>query len=178
MRAFISNLFKAFAATSLVVLVSACGGGGGDDKKIAGLELPYGNYGSNLYLLQFSKSGTFSISHSPGSYDSRTYRTDGTFDHTVDVLDAENNSYGKLLLTVNTITIGSSSASSITDPFCDFASSCNLVVRTGDKMEGWWAYSKNITSGGSYRVYLNAPGVRRGDHYYDGHKVLLSLDPR
>lgn len=156
-----------------ILSVAGCSNGDG------GRDLPYGKYESTVYpLVEFSKDGTFTIQHLRNSHDSKDYTLSGTFIHTLEVDDPNNDTYGKLDLHVTGMTINSAPTTQIDGTFCDYSSSCSgPTVNINDTLVGWWAYSSNITWGGSMRISLNYPPELRGPDPYSGHRSLISVDP-
>lgn len=154
--------------------LAACGGGGDGGE---GTSLPYGSYSSDIHDLTLSTTGTFSIVHRPTSYDNRNYIIEGAFTSTLDVNDPSNATYGKITLTVARISSGGVDYDGIDDPFCESSSSCYRQIALNDSMKGWWAYSSNVTWGGSFSLWFNDPGVPRGTDPYAGHNMLISVDP-
>ena len=141
--------------------------------------LPYGQYKSTYYpSVNLNGDGTFYIEHEANAEDSKDYTISGTFIHTVEVVDPDNDTYGKIDLICSTLTVNGSSVTQIVGTFCDDSASCSEpTLNAGDTLLGWWAYSDNITWGGKLRIWLNYPPTLRGGSPYSGHRSLISVDP-
>ena len=137
--------------------------------------LPEGTYVSNDHYIMLGEDGKYILRNIGNVNDARNFSIEGTYTSTRDLIDEENDSYGKITLTVGTLELEGSPVSSMfldEDSFTEASE-----IESGDRLEGWWAYSENITWGGKMRVWFNWPGISRGNNFYDGHNELFSGDP-
>lgn len=151
-----------------------------DDEEDSHSNLPYGDYRSTYFsTVELSSDGTFYIQHEANSEDPKDYTIAGTFTHTTDVADAENDTYGKIDLTCTTLTVDGMDVTQIVGTFCDHGMSCSEpILNQNDVLLGWWAYSDNITWGGKMRIWLNYPPSLRAASPYSGSRSLISIDPK
>lgn len=137
--------------------------------------LPEGSFSSNDHYIMLNADGSFLLENIGNVNDGRDFSLEGTYSSTRDKIDEGNDSYGKITFTVGTLYMDGSSVSSI---YLDEDGLSELSkVTSGDRLEGWWAYSENITWGGMMRIWFNWPGIPRGNNFYDGHNELFSGDP-
>lgn len=137
--------------------------------------LPEGTFTSNDQRIVLGDDGNFILDNYANVNDSRNFTIEGTYTSTQDLIDEDNDSYGKITFTVKKLSLEGNTVASL---FLDEDSQSSLSeVSAGDRMEGWWAYSENITWGGMMRVWFNWPGIARGNNFYDGHNELFSGDP-
>ena len=137
--------------------------------------LPEGTYSSNDHYIMLGEDGSFLLENIGNVNDGRDFSMGGTYTSTRDKIDVDNDSYGKITFTVSSLYLDGSQVSSLyldDDSFSELSK-----VESGDRLEGWWAYSENITWGGMMRIWFNWPGIARANNFYDGHNELFSGDP-
>lgn len=138
-------------------------------------DLPEGTFVSNDHYIYLSSNGKFELKNISNVNDGRNFSLEGSYTATRDLIDQENDSYGKITFTVERMYLEGSQVNSLyLDE--DLLSESSKVT-AGSILEGWWAYSDNITWGGKMRVWFNWPGFARGNNFYDGHNELFSGDP-
>jgi len=138
-------------------------------------KLPEGTFSSNDQRIVLGEDGKFILENYANVNDGRNFKIEGNYTSTQDLIDEDNDSYGKIAFTVEKVSLEGNQVSSL---FLDEDSQSALSeVSAGDIMEGWWAYSENITWGGMMRVWFNWPGIARANNFYDGHNELFSGDP-
>jgi hypothetical protein len=141
--------------------------------------LPYGQYKSTFFpSVILRDNGTFYIEHEANADDSKAYTIEGTFTFTTEVVDPDNDTYGKIDLNCTSLTVNGSGATEIVGTFCDEAQFCTEpTLNDDDTLLGWWSYSDNITWGGKMRIWLNYPPDLRAGSPFSGSRSLLSVDP-
>jgi hypothetical protein len=137
--------------------------------------LPEGTYSSNDHYISLGSDGTFLLENIGNVNDGRDFSLEGTYTSTRDKIDQDNDSYGKITFTVGSMHMDGAVVNSIY--LDEDGLSVSSKVTSGDVLEGWWAYSENITWGGMMRIWFNWPGIPRGNNFYDGHNELFSGDP-
>ena len=164
--------FVCFVIIGLYLVISCAGSSTSGN-------LPYGNYKSTYFpSVNLNEDGTFYIEHEGNAEDPKYYTISGTFTHTVEVVDPDNDTYGKIDLVCSTLTQNGSSVSQIVGTFCDDSASCSgPILYSGNTLLGWWAYSNNITWGGKLRIWLNYPPDLRAGSPYSGSRSLIRVDP-
>jgi hypothetical protein len=137
--------------------------------------LPEGSFISNDHSILLGEDGKFTLRNIGNVNDSRNFSIEGTYTSTRDLIDEDNDSYGKITFTVGSLELEGTGVNSLFLDEDSFSEASE--VSPGDHLEGWWAYSENITWGGKMRVWFNWPGIPRGNNFYDGHNELFSGDP-
>ena len=147
----------------------------GDDPATDGHgNLPIGSYSSPEHYIAFRSDGTFTLENFANVNDNRNFAFEGTYSYTRDVIDPNNNSYGKVTMVAKKFYLNDIETNSL---YLDDGLSAGSYTQLDDVLEGWWAYSDNITYVGKMRVYFNWPNIPRGTNYYDGHNELFRGDP-
>ncbi len=162
-------LIKRLALTCLaVVMLNTC-------KKDDAFDiLPVGTYQSNDQAISLNSNGKFTLINYANINDNRNFEIKGDFTYTRDLINKDNDSYGKITFTVSELFLEGLKVNQL---YLDDDESAASLTLSGDVLEGWWAYSNNITWGGKMRVWFNWPGIPRGNNFYDGHNELYSGDP-
>lgn len=178
-----ANYLNIIFLTVLIFGVSAilaCVDTGDDEESNSNSHLPYGSYRSTYFpTVALRSDGTFLIEHEANSEDPKDYTIEGTFSHTTDVADPENDTYGKIDLTCTALTVDGMDVTQIVGTFCDSGMSCaEPILYLDDVLLGWWAYSDNVTWGGKMRIYLNYPPSLRAASPWSGSRSLISVDPK
>ena len=137
--------------------------------------LPEGTYSSNDHFILLGSDGSFLLENIGNVNDGRDFVLQGTYTSTRDLIDEDNDSYGKITFIVTSLSLEGSAVNSLY--LDDDGLSSISEVSPGDILEGWWAYSENITWGGKMRIWYNWPGISRGNNFYDGHNEVFSGDP-
>ena len=138
-------------------------------------DLPEGTFSSNDHSIVLDPDGSFILENISNVNDGRNFSLEGTYTSSRDLIDRDNDSYGTITFTVGTLYL---EGSNVTSLYLDEDGlSEQSKVATGDRLEGWWAYSENITWGGMMRIWFNWPGIPGGNNFYDGHNELFSGDP-
>jgi hypothetical protein len=137
--------------------------------------LPEGTFSSNDQTIVLEPDGSFLLENISNVNDGRNFTLEGTYTSSRDLVDKENDSYGTITFTVTSLFLEGTEVGSL---YLDEDGQSEISkVTPGDSLEGWWAYSENITWGGMMRVWFNWPGIPRGNNFYDGHNELFSGDP-
>jgi|GEM_PF-1527121 len=137
-------------------------------------DLPRGTFTSNDQSILLTSGGAFILENYPNTNDYRSFRIEGTFTYTRDLIDKENDSYGKITFFVQKVILDGIEVAAL---YLDKDESALSLTVAGDDLEGWWVYSDNISWGGKMRIWFNWPGIPRGNNFYDGHNELFSGDP-
>ena len=137
--------------------------------------LPEGTYSSGDNSIILGSDGRFILENYSNANDRRDFSLEGTYTSSRDMIDQDNDSYGKITFTVGSLYLDGSQVNALY--LDDDGLSEASKVTSGDLLEGWWTYSENITWGGKMRVWFNWPGIPRGSSFYDGHNELFSGDP-
>lgn len=106
--------------------------------------------------------------------DGRNFEIAGDYTYTTEKVDPENDTYGMITFTVNSLEL---EGKDVTFIYLDDDLDSRSYTELGNVLEGWWSYSDNITWGGKMRVWFNWPGRPRGNNFWDGHNELFSGDP-
>jgi hypothetical protein len=136
--------------------------------------LPVGDYESNDHVISLKSDGSFIIINIANINDNRNFEIRGSFTYTRDKIDEDNDSYGKITFTAGELFLEGSGVNQL---YLDDDESFASLTSPGDVLEGWWAYSDNITWEGKMRIWFNWPGFPRENNFYDGHNELYSGDP-
>jgi hypothetical protein len=136
--------------------------------------LPTGTFTSNDHSITLSTGGSFILENYPNAIDYRSFRIEGTYTYTRDLIDKENDSYGKITFFVKKVVLDGIEVAAL---YLDKDESALSLTVAGDDLEGWWTYSDNISWGGKMRIWFNWPGIARATNFYDGHNELFSGDP-
>ena len=162
-------LIKRLALTCLaVVILNTC------KKDDIFDSLPTGTFQSNDQAIRLNSNGKFTLINYANINDNRNFEIKGDFTYTRDLINKDNDSYGKITFTVSELFLEGLKVNQL---YLDDDESAASLTLSGDVLEGWWAYSNNITWGGKMRVWFNWPGIPRGNNFYDGHNELYSGDP-
>ena len=138
-------------------------------------DLPEGTFISNDHRIVLDSDGSFILENIGNTNDGRDFTLEGSYTSSRDKIDEDNDSYGTITFTVSKLTMNGSGVTSLyLDE--DYSAESSKVT-AGSRLEGWWAYSENITWGGMMRVWFNWPGFPRRNNFYDGHDELFSGDP-
>ena len=137
--------------------------------------LPEGTYISNDHRIILESDGSFILENIGNTNDGRDFVISGSYSSSRDKIDEDNDSYGTITFTVGQLSLEGMNVSSLFLDEDDLSAASN--IKAGNRLEGWWAYSENITWGGMMRVWFNWPGTPRGNNFYDGHNELFSGDP-
>ncbi len=142
--------------------------------------LPLGQYQSHYFPdVILKEDGTFLIKHHANTKDPKDYTIEGIFTYTIDVLDPEYDTYGKIDLYCNHISLDGKEVTQIVGTFCDDISSCSEpILYLDDMLLGWWVYSGYITWGGKMRIHLNYPPQSRSGNYCSGSRSSMGVDPK
>jgi hypothetical protein len=137
--------------------------------------LPEGTYSSGDHQMVLDPDGSFILENFSNVNDGRNFSIEGTYASSRDQIDQDNDSYGTITFDVLNLFL---EGVQVTSLYLDEDGESEASkVQSGDRLEGWWAYSENITWGGMMRIWFNWPGIPRGNNFYDGHNELFSGDP-
>lgn len=137
--------------------------------------LPEGSFSSNDQYINLDSDGSFLLENMANVNDNRNFSLSGTYTSTRELIDQDNDSYGMITFTVTSMEL---EGSKVNELYLDEDGlSEQSKVTSGSRLEGWWAYSENITWGGKMRIWFNWPGIARANNFYDGHNELFSGDP-
>lgn len=158
---------KITAMIPLLLLFLSCGGNNGRTS-------PEGSFALGSTSFDLGSDGSIRIEHTASSGDTVHYIVTGTYTYTTDYNDKEE-SYGKIDVSVNTITINDQSADSM-----EITSFYNgQDIWSGALLLGWWEWLNNVTYGGKMQLKLNVParGYRSEDPW-SGSDWLIIGDPQ
>jgi hypothetical protein len=137
--------------------------------------LPEGSYSSNDHYINLGSDGSFLLVNTSNVNNNRNFTLSGTYTSTRELIDQDNDSYGMITFTVTSMEL---EGTSVNELYLDEDGGLEQSkVTAGARLEGWWAYSENITWGGKMRIWFNWPGIARANNFYDGHNELFSGDP-
>jgi hypothetical protein len=152
-----------------LILLLSCGGSSNIRTS------PEGSYALGSTSFDLGSDGSFRVEHTSSSDDTRHYIVTGTYTYTHDWTSEEDEeSHGKLDVTVSSITLDGQAADSleITDFFT------GKDIWSGALLLGWWEWMNLVTYGGKMQLQLNVPerGYRPEDPY-SGCDWLIVGDP-